>query len=246
MIIDAHTHIWTGQAPERSYFPPRQNWHICVDWAYSRHGTIPPYTKNPEALFPRQELRMSDPDGSYTIANMDEAGIDASVVFTIDYDFVWGQESGLSVEEKHRIYGELQRKYPGRLVCTAGPDPRRLNALELYKRAIEEHKLRGIKLIPAAGYYAWDPMLYPIYEYSLDNGQPVWFCTEVSRGSYRYTRFQEPVHISDMTHDFPDLTVVLAHIGANYYNWFEQCLNAGAIVAHPRNCSDRASSCGLH
>ena len=228
MIVDAHTHIWTGQAPERSYFPPRQNWHIAMDWAYSRRGTTPPYTKNPEALFSKQELRMSDPDGTYTIANMDEAGIDAAVVFTIDYDFVWGQESGLSIEEKHRIYGELQRKYPGRLVCTAGPDPRRLNALELYKRAIEEHKLTGIKLVPAAGYYAWDPMLYPFYEYSLENGQPVWFCTEVSRGSYRYTRFQEPVHISDMTHDFPDLTVVLAHIGANYYQWFEQCLNAGA------------------
>ncbi len=76
-----------------------------MDWAYSRRGTVPPYTKNPEALFDRQELRMSDPDGTYTIANMDEAGIDASVVFTIDYDFVWGQESGLSVEEKHRIYG---------------------------------------------------------------------------------------------------------------------------------------------
>ena len=92
---------------------------------------------------------------------MDEAGIDASVVFTIDYDFVWGQESGLSVEEKHQIYGELQRKYPGRLVCTAGPDPRRLNALELYKRAIEEHKLTGIKLVPRCGLLRLGPHALP-------------------------------------------------------------------------------------
>jgi predicted TIM-barrel fold metal-dependent hydrolase len=227
MIMDAHTHIWTG-TDKKKYFPVRQNWHICMDWAYSRGGTTPPYTRDPKALLPRQEMRMSDPEGKYTIANMDQGGIDSSVVFTIDYDFVWGEESGLSVEEKHQIYSELQRRYPGRLACTAGPEPRRLNALELYKRAIEEHKLTGIKLVPASGYYAWDPMLYPIYEYSLDNNQPVWFCTEVSRGSYRYTRFQEPVHISDMTHDFPDLTVVLAHIGANYVYWFEQCLNAAA------------------
>ena len=55
-----------------------------------------------------------------------------------------------------------------------------------------EHKLTGIKLVPAAGYYR-GPM-HRVYVYSLDNGQPVWFCTEVSRGSYRYTRFQEPVH----------------------------------------------------
>ncbi|MBI2166056.1 MAG: amidohydrolase family protein [Chloroflexi bacterium] len=227
MIVDGHTHIWTG-TPEKKYFPQRQNWHVCMDWAYSRAGRTPPYTRDPNSLLPRMEYRMSDPECKYTIATMDQAGVDAAVVFTIDYDFVFGEVAGLSVEEKHRIYGEFQRKYPGRLLCTAGPEPRRFNSLELYKRAIEEHKLRGIKLVPASGYYAWDPILCPIYEYSLDNNQPVWFCTEVSRGSYRYTRFQEPVHISDMMHDFPDLTVVLAHMGACYVYWFEQCLNAAA------------------
>ena len=227
MIIDGHNHIWTG-TPERKYFPQRQTWHICMDWAYSRGGTTPPYTKDPTSLLPRQEIRMSDPDGKYAIANMDNAGVDAGVFFPIDYDFAFGEASGITIEEKLLECGELQQRYPGRLLFTAGLDPRRSNALELYKRAIEEYKLTGIKLIPGSGYYAWDPMLYPIYEYSLDNDQPVWFCTEVSRGSYRYTRFQEPVHISDMMHDFPDLTVVLAHIGANYYHWFEQCLNAAA------------------
>ncbi|MBI2166430.1 MAG: amidohydrolase family protein [Chloroflexi bacterium] len=226
MIIDAHNHIWTG-TPEKKYFSARQNWHVCLAWAYAT-GESPPFTKDPAALLARQEMRMSDPDGRYTISNMDQAGIDACLVYTIDYDFVFGQPAGLSIEEKHRIYSDLQRKYPGRLVCTAGPEPRRLNALEIYKRAVEEHKLKGIKFVPASGYYAWDEMMYPFYEYSLDNNQPVFFCTEVSRGSYRYARFQEPVHISDMTHDFPDLTVVLCHAGSPYIYWFEQCLNAAA------------------
>ena len=177
---------------------------------------------------PKQQLRMSDPDGSYTIASMDAAGIDAAIVYTIDYDFVFGEASGMTVEEKHQRYGELQRKYPGRLVCTAGGDPRRLNSFEVYKRAIEEHKLRGIKFVPASGYYAWDEMLAPFYEYSLDNDQPVFFCTEVSRGSYRYVRFQEPVHVTDMTHDYPDLEVVLCHCRWPYPYWFEQCINTAA------------------
>lgn len=229
MIVDAHTHIWTG-TPEKSYFPKRQNWHISMGWAYATGsgGETPPFTKNPEDLMAKQEARISDPDGSYTIAGMDAAGIDAAITYTIDYDFVFGQPSGMTVEEKHERYGELQRKYPGRLACTAGVDPRRLNALEIYKRAVEVHKLRGLKLVPASGYYAWDDMLTPFYEYSLDNDQPVFFCTEVSRGSYRYTRFQEPVHISDMTHDYPDLEVVLCHAGWPYTYWFEQCLNAAA------------------
>ena len=228
-VIDAHTHIWTG-TPGKSYFPPRQNWHICMSWAYATGSGAgaPPFKKDPARLMQKQELRISDPTGEYTVAGMDAAGIDAGIVYTIDYDFVFGQPSGMTVDEKHEKAAELQRRYPGRLLCTAGVDPRRLNAFEIYKRAVEVHGLRGLKLVPAGGFYAWDDMLTPFYEYSLDNGQPVFFCTEVSRGSYRYTRFQEPVHISDMTHDFPDLEVVLCHSGWPYTYWFEQCLNAGA------------------
>ena len=223
MVVDAHVHLFTG-TPEKKYFPTRQTWHICMWWAHSKA----PYTKDPMSLYPRQETRMSDPDGSYTIANLDDHGIDAAIVLPVDYDLTFGEESTLSIDEKHQHLGEIQRKYPGRIVAMAGPDPRRTNAPELFKRAIKEYGLQGMKLIPSSGYYPWDPMIFPIYEYCLDNDLPVLSCTQLGAGGgYRYSRFQEPIHLSDMLAEYPDLKLVQLHAGHNLLQWFEESITVG-------------------
>ena len=36
---------------------------------------------------------MSDPDGSYTIANLDSQGVDAAVVLPLDYDLCFGRRA---------------------------------------------------------------------------------------------------------------------------------------------------------
>ena len=87
---------------------------------------------------------MSDPDGTYTIANMDDQGVDVSICLPVDYDLNFGEESPLSIEEKHQHLGELQKRYPGRIVALAGPDPRRTGALDIFKRGIREHGLQGL------------------------------------------------------------------------------------------------------
>ena len=120
MVIDTHVHLYTG-TPGKKYFPTRQTWHVCMGWAYRDA----PYTRDPAALYDRQETRMSDPDGTYTIGNMDDQGVDVSICLPVDYDLNFGEESPVSIEEKHQHLGELQRKYPGRIVAVAGPDPRR-------------------------------------------------------------------------------------------------------------------------
>ena len=81
MVVDAHVHLYTG-TPEKKYFPTRQTWHICMRWAHQSA----PYDRDPEALYPRQEARMSDPDGTNTIGNMDDQGVEAAVCLPVDYD----------------------------------------------------------------------------------------------------------------------------------------------------------------
>ena len=148
MIIDSHLHLSTETA-ERRYFPPRQNWHICMNWAY---GAGPPYSRDPSQLNERQGLRIADPEGTYTISSMDHAGVDASIILSIDYDFAFGQEADITPEQKHVQLAELQRKYPGRLYGFAGVDPRRTGAREIFSRAIKEYGLKGFKLIPGCGH----------------------------------------------------------------------------------------------
>ena len=61
------------------------------------------------------------------------------------------------------------------------------------------------------------------------SGFSIPFCVPLSLTTYSAKSLELPQNgFLRGNHDFPDLTVVLAHIGANYYNWFEQCLNAGA------------------
>lgn len=225
MLIDSHVHIWTGTAPGKRYFPERQSWHVCMTWAYAGG---PPYIKDPAGLFPRQELRMSDPEGRYTIESMDHAGVDMSVLLPVDYDLVFGQPSGLSIEEKHQHLAQIRDRYPGRFLALAGPDPRRMEGLDIFKRGINEHGLKGYKIIPACGYYVWDPMLYPFYEFMLDRGLPGMICIESSGGGYRFTRFAEPLHVEDTLAHFPDLSLMLLHAGYPFMHWFEESLHVAS------------------
>ena len=227
MIIDAHVHIVTA-TDEQSYFPWRQPWHIAMEWAYSDR---PPYTRDPKRFFPRQQVRYADPDGSLTMKNMDEQGIDAAVVLPIDYDLAFSGESDISIETKHEQLGEMMRKWPGRIYAYAGPDPRRTDALDIFKRAIDEHGLVGLKVIPGAGFYPWDERLYPMYEICQDRGLPVSICTEgTSANGYKYTRFCEPIHVGDMMADFPDLKVNALHGGFPWQHWFEESLTVGEHI----------------
>ena len=220
MIIDSHLHISTGTTTRR-YLPWRQSWSVAMGWAYNGG---PPYDRDPEALLPRHEIRISDPDASRSIETMDEAGVDTAVVLPIDYDFAFGEESDITPEEKHQQIGEMQRKYPGRILGLAGVDPRRLNGFEIFKRGIEEHKLNGLKLIPACGYYPWEPRLFQFYQYCTERGLPVFMCTQAAPGGYRYIRFSEPFHVGDMISEFPDMTVVMLHAGHPFYHWFEESI----------------------
>lgn len=230
MIIDSHLHMATAE-PGRRYYPERQSWSVSMGWAYSGQ---PPYQKDPKTLVDRHQLRISDPEGKYSTSSMDYAGVDASVILPVDYDLVWGQESDISIEEKHQHLAGIAKKYPGRYYPFAGPDPRRLDAFNIFKRAIDEYGLHGFKLIPGCGYYPWDERIYPFYELCLDRGIPVFTCTQASAGSYRYVRFAEPMHVGDMLSEFPDLTVVMLHGGFPHYHWFEEAMNvaAGCINAY--------------
>lgn len=221
MIIDSHVHLCTA-TPERDYFPWPQARCVAMRWAYRG---MPPYDRDPKQLEEKHQLRFADPTGEYTVSSMDYAGVDASVILPVDYDLAFGKESAISIDEKHLQLGELQEKYPGRLYAFAGPDPRRTDALELFKRAIKDYKLKGLKLIPGAGYYPWDERLHAYYDFCIDNGIPVFTCTQSGSGGYRYARFSEPVQVGDMLAEFPDLTVVMLHAGYPLQHWFDEALN---------------------
>ena len=222
MIIDAHMHVLLGR-PGRENLPARYRKILAMLWAY---GGPPPYDRDPDVFFDRVEPRMSDPTGEYTIKTLDQGGLDGAVLIPSDYGLALGEDQPMTLDEIHQGIAALQTQYAGRLFGFAGGDARRPDALVDFERAIKQYGLKGYKVMPHLGYYASDRMLYPYYERCQEWGIPVAICTNMEWTTCR-TRFNEPLHIGDVVTDFPDLNVIIFHVGWPIPSWFEQCLILG-------------------
>ena len=215
MVIDSHTHLYdTGYLPGKWYDAAARQWAF---------GKMP--YRNPDDIRPRIEPGLIDPDGGLMMSDMDAAGVDAIVVLAVDFSLGVGEEAPVSMDEIHRRYGELQRKYPGRFYAFAGVDPRRPDAVNIFKTAIEEHGLRGYKVYPACGYYPHDRSLYPIFEICSAQGLPV--LSHTGRITYPLkARFTHPIHLADVQADFPNLVLWFGHGGCPL--WWEECVEVAA------------------
>ena len=226
ITIDNHCHI-SCEVPGSKYFPWQQTWLTSMEWAYggrSPQKGAPPFERDPHALYSRQGERFADPDGEHTVAAMDRGGIDMAVILPIDYDFSWGSQSDIQIEEKHEHQAQMVAKYPGRFAHLGGPDPRRAGAKEIFKRSITEHGAKGLKIIPKNGYYPWQEECYELYDVCMEYGVGMYSCTEPNTGGYNRGRFADPLHLLDVVGDFPDMPLTVLHAGNPLYDYFEKSL----------------------
>ncbi len=149
------------------------------------------------------------------LAAMDGAGIDVAVL-----------TSGLaSPERAHRAGGQaaedfvaLAEAHPGRFVVAATVDragrPTR-NCARI--RDLAEHPLVAlVRVTPLVEQYELNHRLYyPVYAACEELGLPVSINVGVPGPQVR-SRCQDPVLLEDVLIDFPDLTVIGAHMGHPY------------------------------
>ena len=144
MIIDVHTHVFESAAAfpeiwldeEYKFKKDVMGAAAFAEWreAFNKSGTI-------EAL----------------IADMDEAGINKSVVLPLDWGIVCRQEAKLSIWRANEYVAKAQKRYPDRIIGFVGVDPLRgKEAIELLEKGIKEWGLKGVKIIPGA-FRATDP-----------------------------------------------------------------------------------------
>jgi predicted TIM-barrel fold metal-dependent hydrolase len=90
---------------------------------------------------------------------------------------------------------------------------------------------RGLKLYPSYQfYYPNDARLYPLYELCQKARIPV--LLHIGSSVIRGTRIKycDPIHLDDVTVDFPDLVIVMAHGGRGF--WYDVC---AFLAAHKPN-----------
>jgi uncharacterized protein len=216
-VVDAHMHIFREPSwnPQNTAHNP-DSWIRQVRWF------------DQDLAEARERYAASvrdcwDPDGSKTIARMDDAGVDASVMMPMDRGLVLGDEGFIPIEKKNEGCYELTQKWPGRLFSFCGVDPRRPYARDLLIRGLTEWGMLGLKLYPTTGFYPDDEIVYPLYEACCEHDVPVLLHQGHSGGRLK-SKYGHPIHIDSVAADFPDLKIIMGH-GARLETWAREALS---------------------
>jgi predicted TIM-barrel fold metal-dependent hydrolase len=115
VVIDAHTHI------SKEGCIPNEIIKVIVEDAPRRTGIAPKkITRNLEK---HPTVYQASPE--ILIKDMDEAGIDKSILLTVDYGLAPGlSKPKFSIEEYNKWVADAADQYPDRLIAFAGVDPR--------------------------------------------------------------------------------------------------------------------------
>lgn len=206
MIIDAHSHIWEEKLVSgdlKHLLEALTERFKPDDPAQIRNGTI-----------------------DRLIGEMDEAGIDKTVLLGLDVGLAFASELG--VREYNDYVADIVRRYPERIIGFAGVDPRRGKEGIVELQRCFDMGLRGLKLWTLTGFYPDDESYYPLYEKVAELGIPMLIHTG-SGPPKTYLKFNKPLYVDKVAVDFPDIKIIMAHIGAP---WVEEAV---AIVIKNQN-----------
>ena len=211
-VIDAHIHHFVeGCLPQLWYES------VAAKWSSSRYPAI-------ERSADDVESGLMDPGAEMLLKEMEEAEVDAAVCLALD----WGVHLGAAavpIAAMHRMYGQMQKDLLGKFYAVGGVDPRRPDALEIARTALEEDQLHGIKLYPPSGFFPGDDVCKPIYDLCSSLGRPIVFHTALI-GYPHDASYANPLGIIKVQREFPELTIVMAHSG--HPSWGAEAIEVAA------------------
>lgn len=126
------------------------------------------------------------------------------------------------------------RKHPDRLIGFLTVHPRQLDVHAEIERAVGDLGLKGIKLGP--NYQNFDPLgedAFRVYRRAQELGLPVLFHQGTSPVRHADLDFAHPRHMDRIATAFPDLKVIMAHMG---HPWWIDTITV--IRKHPNVYAD--------
>lgn len=199
MIIDVHRHMWS--VLERHYdtfsgmeLPGRVKPDVpTFDWERTTHEMV---------------------------EEMDEAGVDKTVLFVADFAARLG-DPPFAIGAENQLIVDASKLYPERIIPFFGIDPRRPGAADMFGQAIKDWGVKGIKLHPAVGYFPNEAACYSIYELAAASDIPVLFHAGPCSYPHLYSRHTHPLEFDQVATDFPNLRIIIAHAAGD---WWEEAL----------------------
>jgi predicted TIM-barrel fold metal-dependent hydrolase len=140
--------------------------------------------------------------------------------------------SGLWVDD--RYVADYVAANPDALIGFLSVDPTQDGWPDELRAGHRELGLRGIKLLPMyAGFQPDDERLDPLWKYASEEGLPVLLHTGTTFISQSVLEYTLPRHLDRVASRFPDVRIVLAHLGHPYEG---ECV--AVIRKHPNVYAD--------
>jgi predicted TIM-barrel fold metal-dependent hydrolase len=201
-----------------------------------------PYAPGEVTPDPSVVARFKRSDSSYeggetmadVVAEMDRLGISGGVLTKYPRDitppFVNGIQSGEAVVRNacERLAAVAQ-EYPGRFVLAVGIDPRlAYDAAKLVRIAVREYGVTCIRVCPMfTGIPIDDKLAYPMYTAACDEGAVMTFNVGAP-GPMKPARLQRTILIDEVALAFPELKIVMTHLGDP---WISETVSM--LIKHP-------------
>jgi predicted TIM-barrel fold metal-dependent hydrolase len=202
MIIDVHYHFYPAITEKRMAHTIKY-----AIGAAEKMGRKP----DPDALFKTAMETWPNPTGEQLIRQMDEAGIDIRIICTVDNSDMEGNTREV-MQQGNRVMAGAAQACPDRILALAGIDPRRPEAPEMMKQCFEEFGVRGLKYHPDHGYDPGGKDSYRVLEIVAENKGVLLTHTGPLIPPAR-NKFVEPLLLTDLAVDFPEIKVIAAHMG---------------------------------
>lgn len=207
MIIDSHYHYMTAMSEKGAAEMVQLIAHEARKMGMSL---------DQETLLKTAGETWGDPLADRLIEKMDEGGIDITVAVNVDNSLI-KPLTRERMQMQNRMLGEAVRRHPGRLIGLAGIDPRRPEAADMTRECFEEYGLRGLKYHPDHGFDPAGPESRKVLEVlAAHHGILLTHCGPLMPKGR--CKFADPLMLSDLAVDFPEIKVIAAHLGG-YINW---------------------------
>jgi predicted TIM-barrel fold metal-dependent hydrolase len=144
------------------------------------------------------------------------SNVDRAIVFPISY------ADTIGIESSNDTCAAAVAKYPDKLIGFCYVDPRRSDYMERLRYAVEELGLVGVKYGPIYnGVHLHDPRMDPVYEYCQRNDLPLTMHMGTTYTQHSPIDLGRPIHADEVAERYPDLKMILAHMG---HPWYEDCI----------------------
>ena len=211
MIIDVHTHI-----PTHTNAVPADEERLN------------------EVMRPDVSVRLNNSFGDYI---RDMGPVDKAIAFGVAIN-PYGSEDDMGVMTAQREVNDtasaLSSTYPDKVIGFMSVHPDASDVMEEIERCIDDLGLKGMKLAP--NYQNFDPLganARRVYEVAERRGLPIVFHQGTAPMRTAPLMYAHPLVMDELAMDFPDLKIVMAHMG---HPWHEDCITV--IRKHPNVYAD--------